>query len=217
MFVENVSVLNDLNVKIFAFSNIDKGFANNNPVQLFDHINITNFVFNNITISSNIGILTNKRNQNFFSFYSPIKPVQILFNNSVFENNNLRTLFWLHLKSYTILEESILDLYESTHISMTISNCSFRNNFVSQSGVILSSNNMRTKMNNLQLLDNVFTNNTCNHKGGLFNFLSVFFDITSINNIYTHNRAGHSGGIGYTYRSELFYFEDNGYYYSKKV
>jgi len=98
---------------------------------------------------------------------------------------------------------------------MTISNCLFRNNFISQSGSILSSSNMRTNINYIQILNNTFTNNSCGFNGGLFNFLSVFYNITSIKNNYTHNKAKYSGGIGYTYRSELLYFEDNGYYYSK--
>ena len=29
--------------------------------------------------------------------------------------------------------------------------------------------------------------------------------------------AGNSGGIGYAYRSELLYFEDNGYYFSNEI
>jgi len=76
---------------------------------------------------------------------------------------------------------------------------------------------MRTNLNYLQIYNNTFANNVCVYNGGLFNFLTAFFNVTSLNNSYTHNAAGRSGGVGYTYRSELFYFEDHGYYYSKGI
>ena len=112
------------------------------------------------------------------------------------------------------LETSLLQFSESFQVNTTIVNCTFINNFASQLGVLLSFDNMRSNQNYLQILDNNFTNNTCNANGGLFSFVNVFINITAIHNSYRNNKAKYSGGVGFVYKSKALYFEDNGYYYS---
>jgi len=74
---------------------------------------------------------------------------------------------------------------------------------------------MRANQNYLQLYNNTFSSNRCSANGGLFSFVNVLYTITSIGNIYTSNNAKFSGGVGYIYKSEILYSEENGYYSGK--
>ena len=111
-----------------------------------------------------------------------------------------------------VLETSLIRVFESYQVNATIANCTFNNNRAIQSGNIFSSESMRTNLNYLQMLNNTFSNNNCGSNGGLFNFVNVLYKISSIGNTYTNNKAILSGGIGYVYKSEIWYSEDNGYY-----
>jgi len=76
---------------------------------------------------------------------------------------------------------------------------------------------MRANLNHLQLLNNTFLDNVCNNNGGLFNFVTVFYNVSARNNIYMSNQAKRSGGVGYVYKSEFLYFEESGFYFSKRI
>ena len=115
------------------------------------------------------------------------------------------------------LEASIFDITESYQVNATIMNCTFQNNLASQSGLVFRSSYMRVNRNYLQLLNNTFLNNVCNDNGGLFSFVSVSYNISTRNNIYMNNQAKRSGGVGYIYKSEFLYLEDNGFYYSNNL
>ena len=95
-------------------------------------------------------------------------------------------------------------------------NCTFRSTTSNELGTVISTSNMRSSMNYLQLINNTFENNNCLKHGGLFSFSTVKYTVTSIGNIYLNNRAKGSGGIGYLYISELWYSEKNGVYKSRK-
>jgi len=93
-YFENVSIINDKNMKILHLFDIKR----KRYFPLWEEIKITTFVFNNVTVVNNTGKLIKEgTDRNLFSFYSPIIPLQILFQNSVFENNNLGISFFIYL------------------------------------------------------------------------------------------------------------------------
>jgi len=57
--------------------------------EFFNALNVTKITLNNFTVVSNIGNFPDEGVQSLFSFYSPIKPLQVILNNSLFENNVL--------------------------------------------------------------------------------------------------------------------------------
>jgi len=75
---------------------------------------------------------------------------------------------------------------------------------------------MRENGNYLQMLNNTFSNNLCSANGGLFSFVNVYYKIFSNQNIYINNKAKFAGGVGYVYKSDILYSEDNGYYSGRK-
>ena len=93
-YFENGSIINDKNMKILHLFDIKR----KRYFPLWEEIKITTFVFNNVTVVNNTGKLIKEgTDRNLFSFYSPIIPLQILFQNSVFENNNLGISFFIYL------------------------------------------------------------------------------------------------------------------------
>jgi len=112
------------------------------------------------------------------------------------------------------LDESTIALVESDQTNVTIMNCLFKKSSSKENGVVLSTLSMMSAMNHLQLLNNTFQDNSCKKHAGLFFFKEAQYKIIAIGNSYMNNKAKLSGGIGYIYKSNLWYSEEDGHYKS---
>lgn len=79
-FFEDCYFSNQKNVKIFHLSN----WKTDSFLRM---ISKTNIVFNNITVVNSTDDNSKQGDKSLFSFYSTQKPVEIVFNNSIFMNN----------------------------------------------------------------------------------------------------------------------------------
>lgn len=93
-------------------------------------------------------------------------------------------------------------------------NCTFHNNTATQSGVVLTSSNMKSTQSNLVFTDNIITNNYCTGNGAVFYFVVASFKTRSSNNVYKYNQAGGSGGVGYFFSSDANFVETGATYLS---
>jgi len=78
--IENCMFLDNQRFKVLTLLNVARG-------QFYNTFDYTNLIFNNITVADNLGDHVAKGSQSLFSFYSPLKPLNIIFNSSLFENN----------------------------------------------------------------------------------------------------------------------------------
>jgi len=111
-----------------------------------------------------------------------------------------------------LLDSSLIYAVESYYVNLTIVNNTFHNNTATQSGVVLSSSNMKYTQSLLLFTDNIITNNYCSQNGAVFYFIVASFKTTASNNVYTNNGVGGSGGIGYFFSSDANFVETGATY-----
>ena len=102
-------------------------------------------------------------------------------------------------------------------MTLIIDSNTFQDNSAVKTGSVLSVSDMKKSANLLILRDNIFLNNSCTQKGGVFSYQSVNLTVNAKNNIYTNNMALVSGGVGYTDGATLEYMETNGTYISISI
>jgi len=78
--MENCLFLNNKKFKILTLLNVERK-------EFYNTVNFSNFIFNNFTVVNNLGNHVNQGIRSLFSFYSPLKPINITFNDCLFENN----------------------------------------------------------------------------------------------------------------------------------
>ena len=195
--ISNAQFSNIQNVIIFNFFNIDRS-------NIYDSPELTNMIFNNITVLNNSGNYqnTDSRFASLFDIKTLLKPIEVSFLNSRFINNKIIS--------------GVIQISESFKVDLDLINCTFEGNFASITAAALSAQTMQDNLNNLQISNNIFKDNYSPGQGGVMSFINTQHNITSTNNTYINNSA-QEGGVGYTFGSRLAYSELNSIYSSKNL
>ncbi len=204
----NCTFRNLQNVQIFNLFNVWRS-------SLYDSVNVTKMVFENITVTNNSADYWSK-NATYLSLFplnSPQKPYKVTFRNSYFNLNRVCKLFSSHLFSSVIANGIILTL-ESSKVEVIIQNCTFDDNFAHMGGAAFAAQTMQQNQNIFTFRNNTFRNNFAAVSGGVFSFVNTWASTTASNNTYINNTAVAKGGVGFVLSSKLVFFERNAHYQS---
>ena len=84
--IENCTFLYNQKFKVVTLLNVERRPFSNTFF-------LTNLTFNELIVTNNLGNHIDKGIRSLFSFYSPIKPLNLIFTNSLFENNVIGKIF----------------------------------------------------------------------------------------------------------------------------